>query len=118
MPRSTKKRGAPSRRGRVLFAVFLGTASALLAVALVAYLQDGNWHQPVGSLAPRMGRVSYAAASTVVRACGAFGAWLVAIALAAFAIRLAVGRPLFGFRRRTLVSAALVVALAQSFAAL
>ncbi|MFN8179424.1 MAG: DNA translocase FtsK [bacterium] len=118
MSRSAKKRGAPSRRGRVLFAVFLGTVAALLAVALGAYLQDGNWRQPVGTLAHRMGRVSYAAASGVVRWCGVLGAWLVAVALGAFAIRLAAGRPLRGFRRRALVAAALGVAIVQSFAAL
>jgi S-DNA-T family DNA segregation ATPase FtsK/SpoIIIE len=101
-----------------LLAVALGTGAALLAVALVAYLQDGNWREPADALAARMGRVSRLAASGTVRACGVLGAWLVAVTMAALSVRLAAGRPVFGLRRRVLVASAVGVILAQAFAAL
>ena len=118
MARSAKKREASSPRGRVLLSVTLGTAAALLAVALVAYLQDGNWRVPADALAARMGRVSRFAAAGTVRVCGVLGAWLLAVTLAALSVRLAVGRPVFGLRRRVLVGSAVGVILAQAFAAL
>lgn len=118
MPRSSKKREVTSPTGRVLLAVALGTVAALLAVALVAYLQDGNWREPADVLAQRMGRVSRFAASGTVRFLGVLGAWLVAATLGALCVRLAVGRPVRVLRRRVLVASIVGVVLAQSFAAL
>jgi S-DNA-T family DNA segregation ATPase FtsK/SpoIIIE len=102
----------------VVLAVALGTAAALLAVALLAYVQDGNWREPADVLAARMGRVSRFAAAGTVRACGVLGAWLAAVTLGALAVRLAVGRPVRVLRRRVLLAATVGVVLAESLAAL
>ena len=48
MARSRRKRG--SLRVRVLLGILLATTSAVLAIALAAYLQDGNWKRPPAEL--------------------------------------------------------------------
>jgi len=107
-----------SLRTRSLVAIFLVTASILLVVALLAYLQDGNWRRPAAELVERMGRLNYLVAWGTVKAFGAIGSWLVPLALAAVAVRLFAGRAVPGTDRRSLLRVAGATLLASALLAL
>lgn len=118
--KSSKKRTETSSplRTRIVLALLLGTASVLFAIALTAYLQDGNWRADRADLAPRMGQVNFFAAAFSVGLVGILGAWFVAIALALASIRLWVGRPVLGIGRRSLAIGGVGILLSSALFAL
>ncbi|MGQ0722653.1 MAG: DNA translocase FtsK [Candidatus Eiseniibacteriota bacterium] len=103
MARKTK--GSGSTRTRVLLGILAGTSALVVAIALAAYLVDGNWRRPAEELAPRMGLLNHAVAFWTLRVLGVFGGWLVPVALAFTSARLLVRRSLGGPRH-------LIIALA------
>jgi S-DNA-T family DNA segregation ATPase FtsK/SpoIIIE len=120
MAKSKKRKGgsASPLQTRVVVAVLLATSGVLFAIALIAYLQDGNWRADASDLAPRMGRVNFLAARSAVAALGVLGAWLGAVLVGVAAVRVWMGRPLAGVTRRTVLFVAAGVLLASAFFAL
>ncbi len=110
--------GSSSLQTRVVFSVLLATAGALFSIALIAYLQDGNWRAPAAELAPRMGTINFVAARAAVAVLGVLGAWLAVVLVAAAALRVWMARPIPGLSRRSLLLAAGGVLLASALFAL
>jgi len=105
-------------RTRVLVGLALATVALLFAIALVAYLQHGNWQRPADELASRMGRVNHLAARTSIGLLGVVGSGLLAIGLGLLSARFLAGRRLPGTGRRTLLVGLAAGALAGALAAL
>jgi hypothetical protein len=118
MAKRRKKKGQGSLRTRVLTGVVLGTVAVLFAIALIAYLQNGNWQRPPGELASRMGRINHMAARGSVGLLGVVGSVLLALGLGALAARFLAGRKLPFTGRRALLVGLGVAVLAGALAAL
>jgi DNA segregation ATPase FtsK/SpoIIIE-like protein len=117
MAKSSKKRKR-SFRTRAALGVILGTVSVLLAVALLAFLQDGQWRTDPSSLMRRMGRLNYLAASSAVGYLGVPGAWLLTLVMAGLSVRLFSGRRIPAPGRRVVTATAVGVLLLSAFVAL
>ena len=118
MAKSARKPKGSPLRTRLLIGILLGTVSALWAVALGAFLMDGNWRLAANELGPRMGTVSYWTAYSSVRALGVVGAWLLPLIGGALCVRLVTGRRIPGTGNRSLVTLLAIAVLAASLAAL
>lgn len=94
--RKKKSRRGAAIRTRVLVGLALATVSLLFAIALIAYLQHGNWQRPAAELASRMGRINHLAARTSVGVLGVVGSGLLALGLGLLAVRFLAGRRLPG----------------------
>jgi S-DNA-T family DNA segregation ATPase FtsK/SpoIIIE len=116
MARKAKRLG--STRTRVLLGILAGTSALVVAIALAAYLVDGNWRRPPQELAPRMGLLNHAVAFWTLRVLGVFGGWLVPVALAATSARLLMHRALPGTGPRNLIVALAGAALLSAAIAL
>ncbi|MBZ0270127.1 DNA translocase FtsK 4TM domain-containing protein, partial [bacterium] len=112
--KSRKRKSHSPLRTRIVLAVLLGTGSVLFAIALIAYLQDGNWQASSRELAGNMGRVNFWAARGSVSVVGVIGAWFLAVSAAVASLRLWIGRSLPGVSRRNVIFAAVGVMLAST----
>jgi S-DNA-T family DNA segregation ATPase FtsK/SpoIIIE len=113
-----KARRTGSARTRVLLGIVAGTSALVVAIALAAYLVDGNWRRTPEELAPRMGLLNHAVAFWTLRVLGVFGGWLVPVTLAALSARLLIRRALPGTGARHLVIALAGAALLSAIVAL
>ncbi|MCA9752353.1 MAG: hypothetical protein KC591_09195, partial [Gemmatimonadetes bacterium] len=116
--RKKKGHSGGALRTRLLVGLTLATVTVLYAIALAAYLQDGNWQRPAAELASRMGRMNHLAARSTVGLLGVTGSVLLAVAGGLLATRFLAGRKLPGTGRRTMLTLTAAALLAGSLAAL
>ncbi|MDP6530174.1 MAG: DNA translocase FtsK [Gemmatimonadota bacterium] len=112
------RRRKRSGRPRLLAGLCLLVVALMLAVALVAYIQNGNWRVDSGELAREMGRINHFAASRAIALLGALGAWLLPLGAGAVGVRLLAGRSLPGVDGKFAAKVAGAVVLAATFIAL